>query len=204
MHDGRCAIEPHPSRASSSACPDHRRSRCRATESGPRMSLSTLHFDVDVLAQSSIVHREDYSSVGTDNFALFRREKIITPDGEVMQIPIVSSSSFRGVLRRIGEALTAGVLDYEGAALPIPAAPAHQRRSARQIRASPHRRRRTPPQNPRASDRRLRRRGLRPHHVRAPHRRQGPPRDRRTRPHTAPPTTDHPATRRARRRRGIV
>lgn len=86
------------------------------------MSLCTIQFDIDVLAQSSIVHREDYSAVGTDNFALFRREKIITPNGEVMQIPIVSGSSFRGVLRRIGEALTAGVLDYEGAALPIPAA----------------------------------------------------------------------------------
>jgi hypothetical protein len=34
----------------------------------------------------------------------------------------VSGSSFRGILRRIGEALTATVLDYESAALPIPAA----------------------------------------------------------------------------------
>jgi RAMP superfamily protein len=40
----------------------------------------------------------------------------------VMQVPIVSGSSFRGVLRRIGESLTAGVLDYEDTALPIPAA----------------------------------------------------------------------------------
>ncbi|QNJ90011.1 hypothetical protein HZU40_00715 (plasmid) [Mycolicibacterium fluoranthenivorans] len=86
------------------------------------MSLVSVHFDIDVLAQSSIVHREDYSAVGTDNFALFRREKIITPTGEVMQVPIVSGSSFRGILRRIGESLTAGVLDYEDTALPIPAA----------------------------------------------------------------------------------
>ncbi|ORX19453.1 RAMP superfamily CRISPR-associated protein [Mycobacterium xenopi] len=86
------------------------------------MSLSTIHFDIDILAQSSIVHREDYSAAGTDNFALFRREKIITPNGEVIQIPIVSGSSFRGILRRIGEALTANILDYENAALPIPAA----------------------------------------------------------------------------------
>jgi hypothetical protein len=86
------------------------------------MSLVSVHFDIDVLAHSSIVHREDYSSVGTDNFALFRREKIITPTGEVMQVPIVSGSSFRGILRRIGESLTAGVLDYEDTALPIPAA----------------------------------------------------------------------------------
>jgi hypothetical protein len=86
------------------------------------MSLVSVHFDIDVLAQSSIVHREDYSAVGTDNFALFRREKIITPTGEVMQVPIVSGSSFRGILRRIGESLSAGVLDYEDTALPIPAA----------------------------------------------------------------------------------
>lgn len=86
------------------------------------MSLISAHFDIDILAQSSIVHREDYSTVGTDNFALFRREKIITPTGDVTQVPIVSGSSFRGILRRIGEALTANVLDYEDAALPIPAA----------------------------------------------------------------------------------
>ena len=86
------------------------------------MSLVSIHWDIDILAQSSIVQREDYSAVGTDNFALFRREKIITPTGEVMQVPIVSGSSFRGILRRIGEALTAGVLDYEDTPLPIPAA----------------------------------------------------------------------------------
>ncbi len=86
------------------------------------MSLNTIHWEIDVLAQSSIVHREDYTAVGTDNFALFRREKILTPDGEMVQVPIVSGSSFRGVLRRIGEELTAATLDYEGAALPVPAA----------------------------------------------------------------------------------
>jgi len=84
--------------------------------------LVSVHFDIDVLARSSIVHREDYSAVGTDNFALFRREKIITLTGEVIQVPIVSGSSFRGILRRIGESLTAGVLDYEDTARPIPAA----------------------------------------------------------------------------------
>lgn len=86
------------------------------------MSLVSIHFDIDVVAQSSIVHREDYSAVGTDNFALFRRDKIITPTGEVIQVPIVSGSSFRGILRRIGESLTANVLDYEDTELPIPAA----------------------------------------------------------------------------------
>ncbi|TEA09116.1 RAMP superfamily CRISPR-associated protein [Mycobacteroides salmoniphilum] len=83
--------------------------------------LSTIAFDVDVLARSSIVHREDYSALGTDTMALFRREKIITPTGAEALVPIVSGSSFRGVLRRIGEQLTAAVLNYEGG-LPVPAA----------------------------------------------------------------------------------
>lgn len=86
------------------------------------MSLCTIAYDIDILARSSIVHREDYTSVGSDNFALFRREKIMTPSGKVAEVPIVSGSSFRGVLRRIGEALTAPILNYEATGLPIPAA----------------------------------------------------------------------------------
>lgn len=85
------------------------------------MPLNNIRFDIDVVARSSIVHREDYGTEGTDNFSLFRREKILTPDHRPIQVPIVSGSGFRGVLRRIGEQLTAGVLDYEGL-LPIPAA----------------------------------------------------------------------------------
>lgn len=75
------------------------------------------------MALSSIVHRgSDNESVGTDTTTSFRTEKILSPDGEVLFVPIVSGSSFRGVLRRIGEELTAAVLDYEDAALPVPAA----------------------------------------------------------------------------------
>ncbi len=85
-------------------------------------AFTSIHWDIDILAQSSIVHREDYTAGGTDNFALFRREKILTTNGDMVQVPIVSGSSFRGVLRRIGEELTAAALDYEGAALPVPAA----------------------------------------------------------------------------------
>ena len=85
------------------------------------MTLNSIQWDIDVLAQSSIVHREDYTAVGTDNFTLFRREKVLSPAGETTLVPIVSGSGFRGVLRRIGEELTAAVLDYEGA-LPVPAA----------------------------------------------------------------------------------
>lgn len=86
------------------------------------MTLSTIRWDVDIVAQSSIVHRDEYTSVGSDTFTLFRREKVIGPDGQIMQIPLISGSSFRGVLRRIGEALTADVLGYEDIALPVPAA----------------------------------------------------------------------------------
>ena len=87
------------------------------------MTLNTIRWDIDIVALSSIVHRgSDNDAPGTDIGAVFRTEKIITADGEVLQVPIVSGSSFRGVLRRIGEELTAAVLDYEDAALPIPAA----------------------------------------------------------------------------------
>lgn len=87
------------------------------------MSLNTIRWNLDIVALSSIVHRgSDNDSVGTDTTSSFRTEKIITADGELLFVPIVSGSSFRGVLRRIGEELTAAVLDYEDAALPVPAA----------------------------------------------------------------------------------
>lgn len=86
------------------------------------MSLISIHWDIDVLAHSSIVHCETYSGAGTDNFALFRREKIISAAGETIEVPIVSGSSFRGILRRIGESLTAAALTYEDTPLPVPAA----------------------------------------------------------------------------------
>lgn len=87
------------------------------------MSLNTIRWDIDIVALSSIVHRgSDNESVGTDTTSSFRTEKILSPDGEVLFVPIVSGSSFRGVLRRLGEELTAAVLDYEDVALPVPAA----------------------------------------------------------------------------------
>lgn len=86
------------------------------------MSLTTITWDIRILARSSIVHREDYSAAGNSNFSLFRREKILAADGEVISVPIVSGSSFRGILRRIGEELTAKVLGYDDVALPVPAA----------------------------------------------------------------------------------
>ncbi|BCI84434.1 hypothetical protein MTY66_60590 (plasmid) [Mycolicibacterium sp. TY66] len=86
------------------------------------MSLNTIRWDIDILALSSIVHREDYTTAGTDTLAPFRTEKVLAADGTPQPpVPSVSGSSFRGVLRRIGEELTAEVLEYEGS-LPIPAA----------------------------------------------------------------------------------
>lgn len=87
------------------------------------MTLNTIRWDIDIVALSSIVHRgSDNDAAGTDTTAMFRTEKIITADGELLDVPILSGSSFRGVLRRIGEELTAAVLDYEDIALPVPAA----------------------------------------------------------------------------------
>jgi len=86
------------------------------------MSLNTIRWDIDIVALSSIVHRGGDHGIGTDSTAAFRTEKIITAGGELLQVPIVSGSSFRGVLRRIGEELTAAVLEYEDVGLPVPAA----------------------------------------------------------------------------------
>ncbi|WP_308194043.1 hypothetical protein [Mycolicibacterium neoaurum] len=137
----------------------------------------TVQFDIDILAQSSIVHRADYTAIGTDSFALFRREKVITATGEVREVPIISGSNFRGILRRIGESLTAAALDYddEDIALPLPAAHllTNGGRAAKSARP-PDRRAGAPPQVPAAADRRIRRSGVKPHHVWAAHSRQGP------------------------------
>lgn len=86
------------------------------------MSLNKIQWDIDVVAKSSIVHRDSFAAVGTNTSAPFRTEKVIGDDGAPQEVPIVSGSSFRGILRRIGEELTAAVLDYEDVALPIPAA----------------------------------------------------------------------------------
>lgn len=86
------------------------------------MTLTSITWDIDILARTSIVHRADYSDTHKSNFTLFRREKILTDNGRAISVPIVSGSSLRGVLRRIGEDLTAAALGYEDVALPVPAA----------------------------------------------------------------------------------
>jgi hypothetical protein len=80
----------------------------------------SVRWDLDILARSSIIHRDDYKSDAT-LFTPFRREAIFCADGRMRRVPILSGNSFRGILRRIGEGLTAAILDYENA-LPVPAA----------------------------------------------------------------------------------
>ena len=63
---------------------------------------STVHWDLDIYALSSISHKDDSTSTTT---ALFRREEVIQPDGTGELVPIISGNSFRGTLRRIGEEL---------------------------------------------------------------------------------------------------
>lgn len=84
--------------------------------------LTTISFDLEMTVLSSIVHRGDASDFGSDTLTLFRREMVVTESGELQPIPIISGSQLRGVLRRMSEALTASILDYEQT---LPTAAAH-------------------------------------------------------------------------------
>lgn len=79
--------------------------------------LLSARCDCLVTARSSIVHRDDSRTMPSTH-ALFRREKIVTPSGEVAMVPIVSGNAWRGILRRIGEQLIAPILDYGGELTP--------------------------------------------------------------------------------------
>lgn len=72
---------------------------------------ATLRWQLDMTADSAISHRGEHSATTT---TLFRREKILQPDGSAALVPIVSGNSFRGSLRRIGEELLRDTLGYEG------------------------------------------------------------------------------------------
>lgn len=82
--------------------------------------LISAVFDLDITATTSIVHRDDTRNA-TSIESLFRREKVLTPAGEVAVVPIVSGNAWRGILRRTGETLVAEVLDYEGQLTPAAA-----------------------------------------------------------------------------------
>lgn len=84
--------------------------------------LLTIRWDLDIVALSSIVHRADRATNTTGITTVFHHETIVAADGHSSaRVPVISGNSFRGVLRRIGEDLTAGVLNYEQD-LPMPAA----------------------------------------------------------------------------------
>ena len=82
--------------------------------------LISALFDLDITATTSIVHRDDTRNSSSIQ-SLFRREKVLTPSGEVAMVPIISGNSWRGILRRTGETLLAEVLDYEGQLTPAAA-----------------------------------------------------------------------------------
>ena len=82
--------------------------------------LVSAVFDVDITATTSIVHRDDTRNA-TSIQSLFRREKVLTPTGEVAVVPIISGNAWRGILRRTGETLLAEVLDYAGQLTPAAA-----------------------------------------------------------------------------------
>ncbi|ROZ88077.1 hypothetical protein [Gordonia sp. OPL2] len=94
--------------------------------------LISAVFDVDITALTSIVHRDDTRNTSSIQ-SLFRREKVLTPAGEVAVVPIISGNAWRGILRRTGETLLADVLDYAGQ---LPPAAAHLLRNGGFLRKS--------------------------------------------------------------------
>ncbi|MFE0750861.1 RAMP superfamily CRISPR-associated protein [Gordonia sp. NPDC058843] len=82
--------------------------------------LISAVFDLDITATTSIVHRDDTRNAASIQ-SLFRREKVLTPAGEVAVVPIISGNAWRGILRRTGETLLAEVLDYDGQLTPAAA-----------------------------------------------------------------------------------
>lgn len=82
--------------------------------------LISAVFDLDITARTSIVHRDDTRNSSSIQ-SLFRREKVLTPAGEVAMVPIISGNAWRGILRRTGETLLAEVLGYQGQLTPAAA-----------------------------------------------------------------------------------
>lgn len=68
-------------------------------------------------ATSSIAHGGETRGTIT----LLRRERVLTPDGQILHVPLVSGNALRGRLRRVSEELMRDVLHYEGQ-LPLAAA----------------------------------------------------------------------------------
>lgn len=78
--------------------------------------LTVTRWTVNMVAISSISHGGDESGSTESSF---RRERIILPNDDLAEIPIISGNSFRGILRRIGFRLLADVLGFDELPLPI-------------------------------------------------------------------------------------
>lgn len=77
----------------------------------------TVTWSGKITALSSIHHAGETRGTVT----LLRREKVVLPDGQVVDVPVISGNTFRGRLRRIGEELLREVLRYEGQIAPAAA-----------------------------------------------------------------------------------
>ena len=78
----------------------------------------TLTWSGTLTAVSSIAHGGENRGTIT----LLRREVMVTSEGLLLHVPVISGNTLRGRLRRIGEELLRDALDYEGL---LPAAVAH-------------------------------------------------------------------------------
>lgn len=74
------------------------------------MTTTTIRWDGSITATTSIAHGGDTRGIIT----LLRRERLILPDGQTAEIPIISGNTLRGRLRRTAEELLRDVLNYEG------------------------------------------------------------------------------------------
>lgn len=63
-----------------------------------------------VTALTSTVHGSETRGTVT----LLRRESILSPQGSLLQVPLVSGNSWRGILRRVAEDLTRREMNYDG------------------------------------------------------------------------------------------
>lgn len=79
---------------------------------------AVVHWSGVMTAVSSLAHGGEVRGTVT----MLRRETIVGPDGQLVQVPIVSGNAIRRRLREAGEDLLRGVLRYEGQ---IPLAAAH-------------------------------------------------------------------------------
>ena len=72
--------------------------------------MKTITWTGTLTATSSIAHGGETRGTIT----LLRRELIVTPDGQMTHVPVVSGNTLRGRLRRLGEELLRDAVGYEG------------------------------------------------------------------------------------------